>query len=124
MGEMAVAPMKKAVAMKGAMKGAMKSKRVSVIARGKLARSAVLKGRKQKTTSGLTKDKLMKNKNGKIVSKAASAASKKAYANSPLKKWADAVKAARKSLAVSGFVAIGGKSAQGKALYAKAKSLL
>merc|ERR1712004_953457 len=109
-------------AMKGAMKGAMKPKSVS--ARGKFARSAVLRGRKQKTTSGLTKDKLMKNKNGKIVSKAASAASKKAYANSPLKKWADAVKAARKSLAVSGFVAIGGKSAQGKALYAKAKSLL
>merc|ERR1719161_222057 len=112
--------MKKAVAMKGAMK----SKRVSIIAKGKFARSAVLSGKKQKTASGLTKDKLMRNKFGKIVSKAASAAKKKAYANSKLKKWGDAVKAARKSLALSGFVAIGGKSAEGKALYAKAKSFV
>merc|ERR1719230_2480016 len=105
-------------------KASMKSKRVSIIARGKLARSAVLSGRKTKTSSGLTKEKLMRNKFGKIVSKAASAAKKKAYANSKLKKWGDAVKAARKSLTLTGFVAINGKSAQGKALYAKAKSLV
>merc|ERR1711948_115361 len=106
------------------MGGAMKAKRVSIIARGKFARSAVLSGKKQKTASGLTKDKLMRNKFGKIVSKAASAARKKAYANSAIKKWGDAVKAARKTLGLVGFVAIGGKSAQGKALYAKAKTLL
>merc|ERR1712050_300170 len=116
-------PMKKAAAMK-AMKAVMKAKRVSVIAKGKNARSVVFRGSKAKTASGMTKDKLIKNKNGKIVSKAQSARAKRNYANSGLKAWADAVKAARKALNLQGFVAIGGKSATGKALYAKAKALL
>merc|ERR1712039_330484 len=120
---MGALPMK-TVRKAAAMKGAMKSKRVTIIARGKFARSAVLSGKKQKTVSGLTKDKLMKNKFGKIVSEAASAAKKKAFANSAIKKWSESVKAARKSLGLSGFVAVGGTSAQGKALYAKAKSLV
>merc|ERR1712217_766996 len=107
-----------------AMKRVMKAKKVSVIAKGKMARASVFNGRKVKTATGLTKANLMKNKHGKIVSKARSANSKKAFANSPLKKWADAVKAARKALNLKGFVAVGGKSAQGKALYAKAKTLL
>ena len=38
-------------------------------------------------------------------------------------RWLDAVMTARKELGVKGFCAIGGKSAQGKALYAKAKAL-
>merc|ERR1712157_457531 len=93
-----------------AMKKVMKAKRVSVIAKGKMARAAVFNGSKSKT--------------GRIVSKARSQIAKKAFANSGLKKWADAVKAARKALNLKGFVAIGGKSATGKALYAKAKTLL
>merc|ERR1712211_3 len=107
-----------------AMKRVMKAKKVSKVAKGKRARASVLSGKKEKTMSGLTKDALKKNKAGKIVSKKASAASKKRYATSGAKKWADAVKAARKALGVTGFVAIGGKSAAGNALYAKAKSLL
>merc|ERR1719281_928294 len=64
----------------------------------------------------------MKNKRGKIVSKKASAAGKKRLAaNSGFAKWIQACKAARKALGIKGFAAIGGKSAQGKALYAKAK---
>merc|ERR1712203_422025 len=106
-----------------AMKKAMKAKKVSVVAKGKRARASVFSGRKVKTQSGLTKEKLMKNKSGKVVSKALSAKAKKAYA-STVKVWADAVKAARKALGLTGFVAIGGKSAAGKALYAKAKSIL
>merc|ERR1712039_1039143 len=110
--------------MKGAaMKKAMKAKKVSIVAKGKRARAAVFSGRKEKTYTGLTKEKLMKNKSGKLVSKALSAKAKKAYA-STIKAWADAVKAARKELGLTGFVAIGGKSAAGKALYAKAKSIL
>merc|ERR1712097_8675 len=101
-----------------------KSKRVSIIARGGRARAAVLSGKKQKTTSGLTKEKLMKNKFGRIVSKAASARAKRRYATSSIKTWADAVKTARKSLSLKGFVAINGKSAEGKALYAKTKSIV
>merc|ERR1719230_1100359 len=102
----------------------MKAKRVSIIARGVRARSAVLSGKKQKTASGLTKEKLMKNKFGRIVSRKASAASKKRYASSRIKTWAEAVKTARKSLSLKGFVAINGKSAEGKALYAKTKSIV
>merc|ERR1719422_1595259 len=96
-----------------------KAKKVSVIAKGSRAKSSVFSGRKQKTSGGLTK-----NKRGRVVSKKRSAVSKKNFASSGLKAWADAVKAARKALGVTGFVAIGGKSAAGKALYAKAKSIL
>merc|ERR1712217_790814 len=126
-------PMKKAAAMKamkamkakkGAMKAMKKVMKVSVIAKGKMARAVVFSGRKQKTASGLTKANLLKNKSGKIVSKSRSKNSKKNYANSAIKKWADAMKAARKALNLKGFVPMGGKTAQGKALYAKAKSLL
>merc|ERR1712026_300371 len=78
----------------------------------------------EKTTGGMTKAKLSKNKRGKIVSKAASVRAKRNFADSALKKWCDATKAARKALNLKGFVPVGGKTSQGKALYAKAKSLL
>merc|ERR1711971_99379 len=101
-----------------------KVKKVSIIARGKFAKAAVFKGRKTKTVGGLTKDTLTKSKSGKIVSKAASARGKKLFAQSALKKWCDATKQARKQLGITGFCAVGGKTAQGKALYAKAKAIL
>merc|ERR1712087_540864 len=99
-----------------------KAKKVSKIAKGKRARAAVFGGSKEKTASGMTKAMLTKNKSGRIVSKARSAASKKSYA-SGIGKWNKAVMAAKKAMGLKGFVAIGGKSAQGKALYAKAKAL-
>merc|ERR1712061_915235 len=89
-------------------------------AKGKRAKSSVFSGRKVKTQGGLTKDKLVKNKLGRVVSKAMSARAKKAFATSTFGAWANAVKKARKELGLTGFVAIGGKSAAGKALYAKA----
>merc|ERR1712242_632412 len=120
-------PMKKAAAM-GAMKAksmkVMKAKKVSVIAKGRMARALVFSGRKEKTVGGMTKANFVKNKSGKIVSKKASERARKNFASSGLKAWCDAVKAARKALNLTGFVAVGGKSATGKALYAKAKSLL
>merc|ERR1711884_724322 len=116
----------KAKAMKAmkSMKAMKKVKKVSIIARGKYAKAAVFNGKKAKTVGGLTKETLIKSKSGKIVSKAASARAKKRFAQSALKKWCDAVKAARKQLGISGFCAVGGKTAQGKALYAKAKAIL
>merc|ERR1712187_58877 len=99
-------------------------KRISVIAKGKAAKAAVFNGRKEKTVGGLTKAALTKSKTGKVVSKQASARAKKAYATSSIKKWADACKAARRALGLKGFVPMGGKTAAGKALYAKAKSIL
>merc|ERR1712235_66972 len=102
----------------GAAMKAMKAKATSMKA------MKAMKGMKEKTQSGMTKASLIKSKSGKIVSKAASARAKKNWANSALKAWCDAVKQARKALNLTGFVAVGGKSATGKALYAKAKALL
>merc|ERR1739847_231660 len=103
---MGAVAMKKAggKAMKAAMKGkAMKAKKVSVIAKGKRAKLAVFSGKKAKTSGGLTKATLTKNKSGKIVSKALSAGSKKRFAQSALKKWCDATRQARKQLGIKGF---------------------
>merc|ERR1711957_628317 len=111
--------MKKVAMKKVAMKKAMKS----IIAKGKRAKSSVFRGTKAKTSGGLTKDKRTLNKAGKVVSKAASAAAKKKFAKSPLAAWIKAVQTARKELGIKGFCAVGGKSAEGKAVYAKAKSL-
>merc|ERR1719469_1283978 len=99
--------------MKAAMKAMKKVKKVSIVARGKRARAAVFSGKKSRTVGGLTKETLIKSKSGKIVSKAASARSKKRYAQSALKKWCDAVTQARKQLGITGFCAVNGKTAQG-----------
>merc|ERR1711904_316431 len=64
------------------------------------------------TKTGLSKEDLIKNKYGKIVSKKMSAKGKK----SP---WIAAVAAARKALSIKGFKAI----KKGTPLYTKAKSL-
>merc|ERR1719379_857379 len=99
----------------------MKAKRVSKVAKGRLAKALVLRGTKEKTVGGLTKDSLMRNKRGKIVSKKASAIGKQRFRN--IESWVSSVVAARKALQVTGFVAINGKSLQGKALYVKSKAL-
>merc|ERR1712070_43708 len=103
------------------MGGVMKTKKLSKIAKGKRAKAQVFNGNKEKTVAGLRKDSLIKNKRGKIVSKKASANGKKRFA--AIKGWFDCVAAARKALNLKGFVAINGKKAEGKALYAKAKAL-
>merc|ERR1712224_387404 len=97
-----------------------KAKRVSTIAKGSRAKSVVFRGTKLKTSGGLTKAALTTSSTGKIVSKKASANGKKAYTH--IKGWNKAVAAARKALALTGFVAVNGKTTQGKALYAKAKT--
>merc|ERR1712025_415168 len=102
------------IAMAKAMKAmkAMKKKSVSKIARGTMAKAMVLRGSKEKTTGGLTAKDLMKNKYGKIVSRKASARTKKVLGG-----WMSAVKSARKALKITGFAAI----KKGTPLYAKAK---
>lgn len=94
------------------MKKAMK---VSIIGKGKYAKSLVFKGRKMKTVGGLKKGDLVKSKFGKIVSKKKSLLGKKS-------KWMVAVAKARKALGLKGFHVIGGKSASGQAFLKKAKS--
>merc|ERR1719444_780261 len=88
-----------------------------------MAKAMVLRGSKAKTSGGLKKENLKKNKAGRIVSKAASESAKKRFAGSALQKWTQAVQAARKELGITGMVPVGGKTAQGRALYAKAKLL-
>merc|ERR1712060_465131 len=105
-------------------KGKASKAKKSIIARGKGAKARVFSGKKAKTSGGLTKDKLLKNKSGKGVSKGRSAASKRRFEKSSIKVWAGAVKQARKALGLTGFVPIGGKTGQGKALYAKAKTIV
>ena len=87
-----------------------KAKRVSKIAKGRLAKVMVFKGSKAKTVGGLTKEKLTKNKHGRVVSKKRS---KNAAGNA----WMAAVVKARKALGCKGFVAI----KKGSALYNKAR---
>merc|ERR1712025_396638 len=112
----AMKAMKKKAAMK-AMK-AMKKKIVSKIAKGRFSKSLVLRGTKAKTAGGLVAKDLIRNKAGKIVSKKASAASKKNFAKG-LGDWNNAVKKARTILALKGFVAI----KKGSPLYTKAKEI-
>merc|ERR1719507_173715 len=100
----------------GMKRKAMKAKRVSKIARGRGAKARVLRGSKAKTVGGLKASDLTKNKSGKVVSK-------KMRARGLKNRWAQACGAARKALKVKGFCPIGGKSAAGKALLAKARSL-
>merc|ERR1711896_102694 len=90
-------------------------------ARGRFAKVQVFKGTKEKTVSGLTKDSLMKNKRGKIVSKRNNAKGKRAFKN--VETWVEAFVQAREMLRVEGFHAINGKTLQGKALYYKTKAL-
>merc|ERR1712241_951617 len=97
-------------------------KRVSKIAKGKRAKSSVFRGTKAKTVGGLSRKDLVKSKTGKIVSKKRSDRGKLIYKKHGLAKWIDAVKKARKDLKCKGFVAVGGKTAQGKAVLTKARS--
>merc|ERR1712117_731638 len=114
----------------GAMKKATKkrsmkkTKPVSKIAKGKRARSLVFSGKKEKTASGLKASELVKNKSGRSVSKKKSALGKKRFASSGLKAWNVAVQKARKAPGIKGFAPVGGKTAAGQKLYAKAKSLV
>merc|ERR1719447_2488160 len=97
--------------------------KVSKIAKGRGAKSRVFRGSKAKTVGGLKKSDLMKNKEGKIVSKKRSAAGKKLYQKNGLGKWIKAVQQARKALGVKGMQVVGGKTAKGQALLKKARSL-
>jgi len=116
--------MKKSMAKKAmkAMKKRVMKKSAKSYKSTSGARRAVMAGTIMKSKGGLKKEAFTKNKNGKIVSKKASANGKKIY-NKYLAKWNKAVQAARKALKVQGFQAVGGKSAKGQALLKKARSL-
>merc|ERR1719162_2230829 len=112
----AMKPAMKAVAMKGkvmkakvmkakVMKAkvmkpkAMKPKAMKV-AVGKLAKSLVLRGSRERTSGGLKKANIVKNKSGRAVSKAMSARGKANYKGSALESWIKGLQAARKSMGI------------------------
>merc|ERR1712154_476981 len=93
-----------------------KARKVSV--RG--TRNQVFRGTRQKVkTTGQTKDDLMKNKRGRVVSKKANAAGKRTYKRNGLVKWNKAFMQARKNLSLKGFVAC----KKGSAFYKEAMRL-
>merc|ERR1719145_465123 len=98
----------------------MMKKKVSKIGK----RRSVFSGKKAKTVGGLSKGDLKKNKAGKIVSRKASDRSKKSKGGKIISKWGAAVKIARKALSIKGFCPVGGKTAQGRALLVKVRSLV
>merc|ERR1719171_1508860 len=100
---------------------AMKAMKSMKIARGRFAKALVLRGTREKTSGGLKKEELFMNKRGKVVSKKASAKGKQNFQN--IKGWSAAVAKARADLHLTGFIAVGGKTPAGKALYAKARAL-
>merc|ERR1719318_191679 len=90
--------MKAMKSMKKAMKSMKRKKamRVSKVARGRGAKARVFRGGKERTSGGLKKSDLVKNKDGKAVVQA------------------------RKALGIKGFVPVGGKTSRGQALLKKA----
>merc|ERR1719401_1405470 len=107
--------MKAVMKKPGAMK-AMKAMKALKIARGRRSKAMVYKGAREKTAGGLKASDITKNKYGKLVSKKKSALGKSLA-------WPKAIAAARKALGLKGFVPIN-KGPEGKALYAKAKTLM
>jgi hypothetical protein len=85
-------------------------------ARGRGCKAAVFCGNKQKTPSGLTKADLVRNTQGKVVSKRKSQMARVGN----IGRWGDAVKESRRELGIVGFCPVGGRTEQGKALYALA----
>merc|ERR1740130_441784 len=96
--------MKKKAAMK-----VMKKKAAMKV----MKKKAAMKARKAHTVGGLKASDLIKNKNGRVVSKKQSAQGKKNV-------WIIAVKKTRAALKIKGFCAI----KKGTPFYAKAKEFL
>ena len=106
--------MKKSMKSRKMKKVAKKSrkmkKRVSKVAKGKRAKNSVFKGTKEKTSGGLKKSDLKRNKRGKIVSAKASRRSANSKGGKVIIAWGKATKRARVALGIKGFCPVGGKT--------------
>jgi hypothetical protein len=94
--------------------------------RCKTTMKQVMAGRADKTRGGLTKDKIVKNAKGRVVSKRKSEQSK-GQRSLAIRRWSKAVQAARRELDIRGFVKIKSKqwaNESEKKLYKRAKELL
>eukprot|EP00920_Eleutheroschizon_duboscqi_P022940 GHVT01056058.1.p1 GENE.GHVT01056058.1~~GHVT01056058.1.p1 ORF type:complete len:160 (-),score=45.01 GHVT01056058.1:677-1156(-) len=84
-------------------------------------RRQVASGRVVKTRGGLTKNDIVKNKQGKLVSRVRSQMGADRYRN--IKAWNAAVCEARTALQIKGFCAVGGKTPQGQKLLKAARQI-
>lgn len=100
-----------------AMKAAKALKKNKVTKTG--TKWQVLKGVKVKTKGGMRASDLMKNKNGKVVSKKKHLQGRSAY-DKHLAKWVGACSKARTELNLKGFVAV----KKGSEFYNRVKSLM
>ena len=93
-----------------------------------MAKKKVFHGTMAKTSGGLTKPDLVKNKKGKVVSKKAAAIGKSNFDNgrkaSAFRAWNFAFVRARWVLGITGFCPCGGDSKRGKAFLATTRALL
>merc|ERR1719474_1145255 len=117
--------MKSMKSMKKAMKTMKRKKamRVSKVARGRGAKARVFRGGKERTSGGLKKSDLVKNKDGKVGSRKASQRAKNSKNGKKIAAFGKAVAQARKALGIKGFVPVGGKTSRGQALLKKARSI-
>mmetsp|Transcript_69881 Transcript_69881/g.167741 ORF Transcript_69881/g.167741 Transcript_69881/m.167741 type:complete len:489 (+) Transcript_69881:186-1652(+) len=83
----------------------------------KMAKGLVYRGLDAGGATHLKKEDLVKNVRGKVVSKKASEAAQKRYANSSISKWQEACKRARADLGIVGFAV----AKRGTPLYEKAQ---
>ena len=126
---MAMRRMKMKSAMKKGMKKSMKKAAMKGMRRRAMKKSVVGKrrgvwsGARVKTSGGLKKSDLKKNKAGKIVARSRSDRAKKSKGFKRIAAWGAAFKAARKALGIKGFCPCGGKTAKGQALLKKTRSL-
>jgi len=119
--------MKKAMkksAKKTSMKKRKAAKKPSIVAKGRGAKARVFAGSKAKTSGGLKKSDLVRNKRGKVVSKKASQRSKSSKGAKVISKWGAATKQARKQLGIKGFCPVGGKTPKGQQLLKAVRSIV
>merc|ERR1711972_487639 len=114
---MKAAAMKSVMKKSTAMKTVMRTRRRDNIARGRYRFAMVVKGTRSRTSGGLRKVDIMKNKVGRLVSKKRSLHGRKQYGNISL--WIESTTAARRELGISGWFNV----KRGTALYARAKEL-
>merc|ERR1712228_751152 len=90
--------MKKMSMKKMSMKMRKMAMKKSVVAKGRRAKSSVFRGTKIRTSGGLKKSDLKKNRTGKVVSRKRSEASKRSKNGRKIAAWGNAVKQARRAL--------------------------
>jgi len=106
----------------GALRLVKKRSTPAHVATGRLRHFLVYAGRREKTSGGLKKEDIGRNKRGRYVSLKQSAHGHRFYKKT-IRSWNVAFQGARTQLNCNGFVAINGGTLMGQALYCRMKKL-